>query len=333
METLRPSPTALLRDIKTGEVQRQFVGHEDGVSATAFSPDGTKVLTGSWDNGERLWDKESGRLLQQFVGHSDYVGAVAFHPTKPWIATGSWDGVVRLWDLRMAGEVCDRDLCRLIAFPDQAWAVVDPDGRYQTSGGPRLEHLHWVIDNEPVDLEQLDLQYWDSHLLSKLFRGDQLNNVASLARPGLYPHVEIKEPMADSRWLKIVLTNRGGGIGQVRVTVDGKVVAEREVDDPLAARQELSLSLTSSDLAPTLIPGRQNQIEATAENYRQSTACGAGTSAWSSRGGPARRPIRIWAVIVGTSAYNGEALRLRYAAKDAQDFRAGSESRSSWVMA
>ena len=46
---------AFVWDIDTGTVIRMFTGHADGVSSVAFSPDGTKVLTGSDDGTAKLW--------------------------------------------------------------------------------------------------------------------------------------------------------------------------------------------------------------------------------------------------------------------------------------
>jgi WD40 repeat protein len=49
------SAGAFLWDAATGKVVRMFLGHQSWVSSVAFSPGGTKVLTGSWDGTARLW--------------------------------------------------------------------------------------------------------------------------------------------------------------------------------------------------------------------------------------------------------------------------------------
>src|SRR5262249_55056656 len=54
--------------------------HEDAVLAVAFSPNGKRVLTGSWDQTAWLWDAASGRPIVQLRPHRGSVGAVAFSP-------------------------------------------------------------------------------------------------------------------------------------------------------------------------------------------------------------------------------------------------------------
>jgi dynein assembly factor with WDR repeat domains 1 len=39
-------------------------GHEGEVSKAVFNPQGTKILSASFDHTARLWDAESGKLLQ-----------------------------------------------------------------------------------------------------------------------------------------------------------------------------------------------------------------------------------------------------------------------------
>ena len=68
-----------------------------------FSPDGSKIVSGSVDKTvEGLWDVTSGECLQTLEGHSDYVFSVSFSPDGTKVASGSFRKV-KLWDV-MSGE-------------------------------------------------------------------------------------------------------------------------------------------------------------------------------------------------------------------------------------
>ncbi|MBI1291482.1 hypothetical protein GC173_09600 [bacterium] len=89
---------AYLWDAETGEVVREFAGHTRTVESVAFSPDGTRVLTGSTDHTARLWDASTGAVLRTFTGHTYHVNSVAFSPDGTRVLTGSSDNSARLWD-------------------------------------------------------------------------------------------------------------------------------------------------------------------------------------------------------------------------------------------
>jgi WD40 repeat protein len=73
------------------------VGHTGPVGAVAFSPDGKRVLTGSWDSTARLWDAATGAAVATLEGHTDAVNPVAFSPDGKRVLTGSEDNTARLW--------------------------------------------------------------------------------------------------------------------------------------------------------------------------------------------------------------------------------------------
>ena len=67
------------------------LGHESGVNAVVFSPDGRLVATASGDQTARVWEVSSGKRVAT-LGHEDVVNAVVFSPDGRLVATASWDG-------------------------------------------------------------------------------------------------------------------------------------------------------------------------------------------------------------------------------------------------
>ena len=75
-----------------------FAGHTGAVRSVAFSPDGTRVLTGSSDHTARLWESSTGRLLSILEGHMGDVNSAVFSPDGTRVLTGSNDHTARLWE-------------------------------------------------------------------------------------------------------------------------------------------------------------------------------------------------------------------------------------------
>jgi WD40 repeat protein len=79
-------------------------GHTATVTCAAFTPDGTRGVTGSKDRTVRVWDIGKRQLIRRLKGHNNAVAAVAISADgkKAISADGS---VVRVWDLRTGREV------------------------------------------------------------------------------------------------------------------------------------------------------------------------------------------------------------------------------------
>jgi WD40 repeat protein len=87
-----------LWDAATGRAAATLAGHTDSVTAVAFSPDGTRVLTGSWDNTARLWEAVTGKAVATLAEHKGGIWAVTFSRDGSRALTGSADGTARVWD-------------------------------------------------------------------------------------------------------------------------------------------------------------------------------------------------------------------------------------------
>jgi WD40 repeat protein len=75
-----------------------LAGHRDWVSGAAFSPDGTRIVTASYDDSARVWDAKTGSLVAELLGHTDRILGVAFSPDGTRIVTASADHTARVWD-------------------------------------------------------------------------------------------------------------------------------------------------------------------------------------------------------------------------------------------
>jgi tRNA A-37 threonylcarbamoyl transferase component Bud32 len=73
-------------------------GHTHPVSGVAFSPDGRRIASGSWDGTVKVWEALTGQQLLTLQGHTGAVISVAFSPDGRRLASGNGDGPVKVWD-------------------------------------------------------------------------------------------------------------------------------------------------------------------------------------------------------------------------------------------
>ena len=74
-------------------------GHKADVFTVAFSPDGNRAVTGSYDHDLRLWQVSDGSQIALMAGHGNKVQRVAVAPDGT-IASGDISGTILLWDGR-----------------------------------------------------------------------------------------------------------------------------------------------------------------------------------------------------------------------------------------
>ncbi|KIM76258.1 hypothetical protein PILCRDRAFT_12869 [Piloderma croceum F 1598] len=117
-------------ETKWNSCLRTMEGHSNVIMSVTFSPDGTHIVSGSYDSTLRIWDALSGAHLNTLKGHSDGVTSVAFSPDGTNIVSGSYDNTLRLWN-----AVNGAHINTLKGHSDRITSVAfSPDGTNIVSG-------------------------------------------------------------------------------------------------------------------------------------------------------------------------------------------------------
>ncbi len=201
----------------------------------AFSPDGTRVITGSQDKTLKLWDVSSGAELRTLEGHTGPVSAVAFSPDGRQVISGSADTSMKVWNID-SGKLLASLLSR-----DGEWLAITPEGFFDAS--PRGENLLSVIRGVNVTaIGQVHQSLFNPDLVREALafdpdgevrRAAEVINLEKVIDSGPAPDVKINSPAhlgefeTDLATLGAHIRDLGSGIGRIEWRVNGITVAVR----------------------------------------------------------------------------------------------------------
>jgi WD40 repeat protein len=120
------------------------IPHSEGVTSVAFSPDGTRVLSGSQDSTLKLWDAASGQLIRTFEGHTESVLSVEFSPDGTRLLSHSQDGTHKLWDAA-TGQAIRTLKSRPLFSPDGTQLLSVVRRRSSFSNEPFWDDQFWEL--------------------------------------------------------------------------------------------------------------------------------------------------------------------------------------------
>lgn len=326
--------TIQLWDLKSGKLIKTLASKGANLQAT-FSKDGTKIVTGTEHGTFIVWDVKTGKQLRiissddpqsydtkikpqieviapNFIYRNQYLSSSTETKFELKKDTG---GEMHLY--RADGE---KHLASLISLGENDWAVVTPEGLFDASPGAR-KLMHFAVGFETVALEQMKEIYYVPGLLKKIYDGEPLPAVELFSAEDLFPLAEYEIPKDGKKEFPVKITNRGGGIGQIQVLINGKeFLADARPDgfDPNQRTANLTINLENAPF----VEGEGNKIEIVTRN-----ADGSINSRGARRGTEilevgkkSAAPPNVYLIVGGISNYTGDNLDLKFAAKDAADF-------------
>jgi len=130
--TLPPPP--IVKNLPRSEfvLNRTLKAHSSWVTGLAFSPDGGRLASGSWDHHVKFWDVTSGQELGGVVGKVKEVQALALSRDGRWLAAEDLGNAVTLWDAASGREVHTLAGDKSFNLFDRSWVysiAFSPDGR------------------------------------------------------------------------------------------------------------------------------------------------------------------------------------------------------------
>jgi hypothetical protein len=137
---VNPAVPSLIKPINSPRLEfvleRTIKGHSGWVTTVAFSVDGQRLASGSWDQSVKIWDVQSGQQLSTVASKMKEVQALAFSRDGQWLAAENSSDAVTLWDGSTGHEIRTLVSNKPLGILGSNWVysiAFSPDGRWLAS--------------------------------------------------------------------------------------------------------------------------------------------------------------------------------------------------------
>ncbi len=298
----------------------------------ALNATGTKLAMAHDDGSVQILDVMSkGRVVAapRLQGHVANVVSLAFSPDGRRLASSDEQGATIIRDVA-SGTI----LVRLFAFSDGSWAVVDPQGRFDTNQLEELEYLHWVMPDDPLRALPLDIfmrEYFSPGLLARVMRGDALPDVRPVsalnrAQPVLRI-TTITPSRVDPRRVDLTVEAEGrfdvagrpGGVADLRLFRDGRLVGYPQRVGELLKLDPKTQRASTTFQNIRLPQGAESVVFSAyafnADRVKSATVRSVFRVPVGSR---SVQKGKAYVIAIGVNRYDNPAFNLRFAAQDAR---------------
>jgi hypothetical protein len=244
----------ILWDIEKGVEVRRFSDFPSALGmyfmdkGLSFSPDGKYVFV----VGDTIWDVNAAKVVTDLrhawkgikIGGRNPVSG-QYHPNGKYVLMTMDDAAVRIYDTKTGDEVAV-----LIAFEDGEWLTITPEGYYNSSE-KGAQYLSVTSGETSYSVERFYDVFYRPDIVTAKLRGEDIKDLITITMKDAIknppPTVEIT-PLKDNDSSQINVCysarNTGGGIGEVRLFHNGKLIQSdgyyREVAKSTAENTRLS---------------------------------------------------------------------------------------------
>lgn len=312
----------------------------------AWSPDQSRLAVASFGRTIRLWDTKALKVALEIGPNDGNVDALAFTPDGRRLLALTDDGALRIFDAASGALVAT-----MTEFDDGEWITVVPEGYFVGSGAGDRQ-LNVRHGDRVYGMDQFYDVFYRPDIVERKLAGEKIDDLITvtideaLRRPP--PRVELGAPVpgdGDVVRVRVSARNAGGGVGEVRVFHNGKLVASAGrhagakpaprldavppaeqnarglqvvLRRPAArARPAAGSEEATQEVEVRLAPG-ENRVWATAFNADDTLQSRPMLLELPSR---PEEPPRVFVLAIGVDRYVNakEFAALRYAVKDARD--------------
>ena len=195
------------------------------VSGT-FSPDGRQMSTTNRLGNINLWDIEAGKPFRTLRGHIGYVQDGFYSRDMKKYFSGGYDGTIRIWDIKSG-----REIAQFISLKDGEWIVLTSEGYYNSSLNAH-KYLNIRLGGKIYGIDQFYDVFYRPDIVAAKLRGDDISGLITLTLDEAIrnppPTVAVAPVPAGTDQPKVKVCyqvkSTGGGIGEVRVFHNGKLI-------------------------------------------------------------------------------------------------------------
>ncbi|MCX7786850.1 MAG: caspase family protein [Spirochaetes bacterium] len=233
-------------DITSCTLIRTLLGHTGSIHALQITSDGKYLVSAGSDKTIRIWDLDRGTEIRTLKGHTSAVCTLALSKAGDWILSGSMDGTIRLWDFSTGAEKV-----QFVFFLNQEWIALTPEGYFDASKNG-AKYLNVRIGNTLYSMDNFYETFYHPLAVAFLLEGREVPRTADM-RKGIAPPPEVRilqptpNTITQEEKVTVVIQAKdlGGGIGEIRLFHNGKIVGESTRGLQVTARtDEMRLEFT-----------------------------------------------------------------------------------------